>query len=619
VILRLLPPLVVLLALLAPTAEAQVADDPSLPLVYVFSLDGMDGDRVDQGKAPFLKRLIDGQEGARAAYYRESRSIMVAETNPNHTAMATGAYGDKSGIPGNAFAVYSDDAKRNCDADTTTSTDPPGFEGDGGDESRGDALSVDGEEAACLLAETMFAAVKRQPGADRITTSGIFGKPKLARLFETKRIDPNAFDADDLWTPCEADGTGPEYCERVPVNPANGYALSDADVMAEVIQTVNEGVRADGAVKRPNLTFVNFPTIDGAGHASGTESGAYDQAIALMDTELQRFVANQKARGLWERTIMFVVSDHSMDTTLSSRPSLRQAFTLGGIPPNQVVVVQNGSVDMVYLADRQRPDRDAFLKRLRELSLQAANVDEALYRLPNAADGGAANTLDTVHPAWNIAGPRTGDLLVTQLEGGAFNEPNPLVGNHGSPRTTDNTFAVISGGTQVRPQAIGGIVGARFDDTLLNPGSAENVDVAPTVLALLGRTPPAQSEGRVLTEAFDPGAFIKPSDGVSVNPPPLVPVRRLIQRAKLMRPVFGRRSGPVRLSLRVARRARVTVQLRRGGRVVKRVRLRNVRADRTYRLRISARGVRRGRYVVRVVAVAGKKDRQAVRLRIRRR
>ena len=36
---------------------------------------------------------------------------MVAETNPNHVAMATGAFGDRSGIPGNAFAVYDEASK----------------------------------------------------------------------------------------------------------------------------------------------------------------------------------------------------------------------------------------------------------------------------------------------------------------------------------------------------------------------------------------------------------------------------------------------------------------------------------------------------------------------------
>ena len=72
------------------------------------------------------------------------------------------------------------------------------------------------------------------------------------------------------------------------------------------------------------------------------------------------------------------------------------------------------------------------------------------------------------------------------MAGGAFNEPNPLTGNHGGPQTRDNFFAVIGGGPLVRPQAIASAQDPRFDDTERNPGQAENVDVAPTVTRLLG-------------------------------------------------------------------------------------------------------------------------------------
>ena len=286
-------------------------------------------------------------------------------------------------------------------------------------------------------------------------------------------------------------GDDTPYCRDVPVNPATGYAASDAIVMDEVLRSVREGVPADGAVKRPNLSFVNFPQIDSAGHATGT-GAAYEAAIGIADDELRRFADQQRSLGLWGRTVMLVVSDHSMDTTptgLAGPPVPR-----GGLSSDDYLIVQNGSVDMVYLKDRGRADRDAVLARMRAAALPAA--DEALYRVPNAADGGAAHTLAAVHPGWRIAGERTGDLFVTRGAGAAWSDPaNPLTGNHGGPQTTDNTFAVISGGDLVRQQAVGGVVGPRFDDTLANPGSAQNVDVAPTVLALLGRGAPGRQRG----------------------------------------------------------------------------------------------------------------------------
>src|SRR6185503_1454307 len=46
-----------------------------------------------------------------------------------------------------------------------------------------------------------------------------------------------------------------------------------------------------------------------------------------------------------------------------------------------------------------------------------------------------------------------------------------------------------------------------FDDTLSNPGQAENVDVAPTVMGLFGLAPPRDNSGRFLSEAFNLGSL----------------------------------------------------------------------------------------------------------------
>ena len=51
----------VALAAAGPAAAAQ------RPLVYVVVLDGLDGDRVEQGEAPFISSLLAGQ-GASATY-----------------------------------------------------------------------------------------------------------------------------------------------------------------------------------------------------------------------------------------------------------------------------------------------------------------------------------------------------------------------------------------------------------------------------------------------------------------------------------------------------------------------------------------------------------------------
>ncbi|CAA9471177.1 MAG: hypothetical protein AVDCRST_MAG30-119 [uncultured Solirubrobacteraceae bacterium] len=502
---RLLVTLLAFAALVAvpsgAAAQAPAPADPGGALVYVFVLDGLDGDRVDRGGAPFLSSLMAGQADARSTYFRESRAIMIAETNPNHVAMATGAYGNRSGIPGNAFAVYG----RPPDGDSCP---------DGPLDESKPPVETSGESPSCLRAETMFATAQRGPDPGRIVTAGIFGKPKLSRIFAGK-ADPQRFDADYLWTPCVRQDDDTPYCKQVPNRVFDEYALLDATVMDEVLRTVRQGVPGDGRTftgggSRPNLTFVNFPGVDNSGH--GTGAGAeYDRAILSADDEIERFVAQQKQLGLWNRTVMVVLSDHSMDST-PEKTTLAQRFNAAGISSSAYEIVQNGSAALVYLTNRTSPDRFTLLKRMREAATNGANplsqlagppAVEALYREPNPADGDQANTLDGRHPAWRLTGERTGDLVVYSQSNTSFNDPiNPLAGNHGGPQTRDNFFAVVGGSDLVNQRAIEGAQDPLFDDTERNPAQAENVDVAPTVMRLLGRPAPAQSEGRFLAEAF---------------------------------------------------------------------------------------------------------------------
>jgi hypothetical protein len=466
-------------ALAAAPAQARV----ERPIVYAVVIDGLDGDSVDAGKAPFISSLL----AERATYYRESRSVMIAETNPNHLAMMSGAYGDASGLPGNKFAIYAPLENE----DSCRATGPA-------DETRLPSVTS-GENANCPLAETVFEAIKRQGNPDGLLTAGIFGKPKLGRIFAGGAVD-------HLWAPCSSGPDDDSYCGQVPTNPATGYAIDDRTVMDEVVRTIREGVGP--AARRPDFTFVNLHQVDSAGHGFGT-GPAYDVAIAQADDQIERLVGELRARGEWERTVLLLLSDHSMDTTLK-KTNLTSAFEGAGVAGEDFVVVQNGSVDMVYLANRQAEGRFELLRRMRERALATDGVSEALYREPNPADGGTANTLAGAHPGWRMAGPRSGDLVVTHDPGGAFTDPgsfdNPIVGNHGGPQTRDNFFAVMGGGKLVRSQSLAGSVDAMFDDTLANPGQAENVDVAPTVMGLFGLQPPRDNSGRFLSEAFRLGS-----------------------------------------------------------------------------------------------------------------
>ena len=529
------------------------------PIVYVVVVDGLDGDAVDGGAAPFLGSMIEGRD-AFTTYFEESRAVMIAETNPNHTAMMTGAYGEDSGIPGNSFALYA--PIENEDSCRATGAR---------DESKAPS-PTSGENQNCPVAQMVFESILRQGNSDGLLTAAVFGKPKLGRIFATRRVSPGRRDVDHLWAPCSSGDDDDEYCASVPTNPVSGYATDDGTVMNEVLRTIDEGVGE--ARRRPDFTFVNLHQVDSAGHAF-TVGAAYSEAIGMADGELRRLVDKLKERGEWERTVLIVLSDHSMDTTLT-KTNITGVFEDAGIPADSFVALHNGSVDSVFLADRTAPGRFELLKRMRAAALATGRVQEALYRDPNPADGGGANTIDGVHPAWHAAGTRSPDLFLTHKPGGAFSDPsessNPVPGSHGASHTRDNFFAVTGGAPFVKHARLSGSKAPDFDDTLVNPQQAENVDVAPTVMGLFGLAAPRNNAGRFLRNALDMARL--PGGGRPTGRPVLsVSVRSRGERTCGVRLGWGDNEGVYDLQVkRGARRFRTV--LRNDRRLSRSVRLR---------------------------------------------
>ena len=482
--------LAVLAGVLALAPPASAAGER--PFIYVVVIDALDGDKVEAGTAPFIASLLDGQ-GASATYYPRSRSVMPAVTNSNHVAMMSGAYAGRSGIAGNAFALYSPLA----DEDSCVRTGPLDL--------RTLPTETSGESLTCPRKQFTFEAIKRQAGPNRPITAAIFGKPKLGRIFAGRNVNPARRDVDHLWAPCTSEPDDDDYCESVTTNPATGYTTDDV-VMDETIRTIQRGVVAGGQRQRPRLTFVNLPDVDSAGHAAGT-GGLYDAAIVRADGEVERLVETLRDEEIWNRSVLMLVSDHSMDNT-PVKVTLTNSFEAAGIPDGAYLPVNgefgaNGSAEHVYLADRRSPSRHGLLRRMREAALDTPGVGEALYRRRNPRDGGRLHTIAAEKPGWRLNGPRTGDLFATTEPNFAFSDPepssNPIPGGHGGPQTRDNFLALAGGGDRfVRQGTVEG-EGRRAHPV--------NVDLAPTVMRLLGLAAPADNRGRVLSRALRAGAL----------------------------------------------------------------------------------------------------------------
>jgi predicted AlkP superfamily pyrophosphatase or phosphodiesterase len=467
------------LAALAAVPSAAAAATPR-PIVYVIVIDGLSPARVDMARAPNLTRLLSGR-GANTTRYDQSRSIMPAQTNPNHVAMLTGAYAGDSGILANRFALYAPLAG----PESCRPTGPMNFA----------ALPTvtTGETAQCLRAQTVFGAIKAQGNPDRLRTSAVFGKPKLARIFFGTGVDM-------LWAPCTRGPSGDRsYCEQVETTGSDS-AARDSIVMDEVLEQASSR-------NRPDYTFVNLPTVDNEGHRHGV-GPEYDAAIRAADAEIGRLVSRLRARGEWRRTVLTVLSDHAMLSTPDQR-RLADNFQAAGIQSSAALIFGGTPPGFVYLADRTSPNRFELLRRMRRAALSNPVVHEVLYREPNPRDGGRRHTVRSVHPTWRANGRGTPDLFVIPKPPGVLTDPGTAAvpGTHGTQFTRHNFFAVISGGRAVRQQRIRGRAAPDFDDTATNPRQSENVDVAATVSRLFGLRPPRNSRGRFLREAFNLNAL----------------------------------------------------------------------------------------------------------------
>lgn len=67
--------------------------------------------------------------------------------------------------------------------------------------------------------------------------------------------------------------------------------------------------------QRPDFLTLYFENVDHAGHIAGPDTSEVDAALRTVDAALARLVAGLKARGLYDRMNIIVLSDHGMAPT----------------------------------------------------------------------------------------------------------------------------------------------------------------------------------------------------------------------------------------------------------------------------------------------------------------
>jgi len=340
---------------------------------------------------------------AQGTWYSGAKSMPVMETIPNHVMMMTGVRPDRSGVPANS--VYD----------------------------RAERVVRDLDRASDLHFPTLLTRLRSRG----LTTGSVLSKNYLFGVFGTR--------ATYRWEPA-------------PTLPVTGHA-PDVFTMDALLAMV------DGP--DPDFVFANLGDIDRIGHSDvtgTTVAAARSAALTSTDVQIARFVARLKSSGRWERSVLVVLADHSMDWSLPHRlitllPGLDADPKLTG----RVQIAQNGGADLLYWTGAAA-QRGAALERMRQIVAATPGV---LSVQPSSA---------------LRLGARGGDLVAFCKPGYRFSDPamtsNPIPGNHGHPATLPIPFLVSGGHPAVRRGAT-------------SSAAAHTIDVAPTVGGLFGLGAPS--------------------------------------------------------------------------------------------------------------------------------
>ena len=248
----------------------------------------------------------------------------------------------------------------------------------------------------------------------------------------------------------------------------------------------------------PKYSVLWMSDPDFSQHATAPGAPAALAALHSADDMLGIVLATLKANGVLDKADIFVVSDHGF-STVSAGSDIAKLISDAGLnarrqftaPPGkgEILIVTTGATALLYVIGH---DADTTAKLVRVL--QGAPSSGVIF---------SREPIEGTFPlsAVGVDSPDAPDVVVAPRWSGeknAFGVPGTLIhdgakksgmGMHGSLSPFDQTNTLIAAG----PDFLSGV---------RNELPSGNIDVAPTVLWLLGIRPLAPLDGRVLFEAI---------------------------------------------------------------------------------------------------------------------
>lgn len=446
--------------------------------VIVLVWDGMRPDFVTEELTPNLCALA--RTGSR---YRRATGVFPSVTRPTTSSVSTGTYPGTHGVIGNLFVG------------------PPGDRTplDTGDRAALERLRAI-NDGRMLPVQTLAEALAADGKRVVIMGSGTLGQ---MRLLDPERVGTTihvGFTLPEDLMATLTERFGPAPAKTIPVNPANDWlntVLTDY-VLPELA---------------PDVAIMWQCEPDASQHAAGLGAPATLDAIRGNDARLGRLLAAVAASGV--PTTIIVASDHG-HSTVTGMVRTREGLTNAGFGADlaegrlllaeQAIIVEEGPHAAALTAAvgawlAGQPWVGALVAWWPEGAPPGALTPDAVYGERPRAGFPHAPAFTYSH-AWTDApnahgapGSAYAGFVESLADFARLQGPivglNRLTSTHGTLSPYDQNTVLVLNGAGIRP-----------GEPDLPAGV---IDLAPTILALLGLPPLPDADGRALTESFTDG------------------------------------------------------------------------------------------------------------------
>ena len=421
-------------------------------LIVVF--DGLQPAQIHSELMPNLSRFAD--EGV---FFENHHPVFPSVTRINAASMVTGRYPGGHGLAANTMVA------RDYDPALVFSALEPTLADIGRKTGRvllaptlADILSGHGMEYTAIGVGTSGNAYVHNPNADK--SGGATIHPDFTLPYSLQERLTSRFGE---W-PAESQPNTPRF--------------------KQAIRILTEHILPE---REPAVALIWSSEPDKAQHASGVGSELSDRAIREADAGFGQMMDWLAANGRAETDVM-VVSDHGY-STIREAVDVEAHVRDAGFSERDALVATNGGSVLFYVQSQETASRLAAHLMAQDwcgallASEAAGEIEGALPMSLAGGDGPRAPEL-AVSFAWDSETNDAGYKGYAHSSGGASG-----LGQHGSMSKHEMNNTLLARGQ-----------GFKSGKRITSPTG--NVDIAPTVLELLGLPIPEDMDGRVITEAL---------------------------------------------------------------------------------------------------------------------